>query len=59
MRGMAFGGLGAALFALPAKWAGAPSGTLVYWALGGALLVTFLLGRDRRGPDARKKPPGR
>jgi hypothetical protein len=46
MRGMAFGGLGAALFGLPAKWAGVPQDRLVYWALGGALVVTFLFGRD-------------
>lgn len=48
MRGLAFGGLGAALFALPAKWLGADHNTLVYIALFGALLVTVLFNRNRQ-----------
>lgn len=45
MRGLAFGGLGAALFGFPAKWLGVPNNEVVYYALFGALLVTALATR--------------
>jgi hypothetical protein len=53
MRGMAFGGFGAALFGLPAHWLGAPRDEVVYYALFGALLVTVLANRPRP-PEGRR-----
>ena len=47
LRGMAFGGMGAALFALPAKWLGADSTNVVYAGLAGALFLTVLFNRKR------------
>jgi hypothetical protein len=47
MRGMAFGGLGAALFGVPAKYAGAAQDTVIYLALFGALLLTVLFNHNR------------
>jgi hypothetical protein len=47
MRGVAFGGLGAALFGLPAKWLGVPDQQIAYYALFGALFVTALATRKR------------
>jgi hypothetical protein len=49
MRGIALGGLGAALVALPARWLGVPREDLVYYALFGAIALTALLTR----PTAR------
>ena len=46
MRGMAFGGLGAALFALPARWLGADQTEIVYAALFGALLINLGFNRN-------------
>ena len=51
MRGMAFGGLGAALFGVPAKWLGAPQHEVAYYALFGALTITALFARKRPPPD--------
>jgi len=53
VRGMAFGGLGAALFALPAKWLGADQSTLVYAALFGAMLMTVIFNRKTSGKDEK------
>ncbi len=47
VRGMAFGGLGAALFGLPAKWLGASPNGVIYAALFGALAVTAWFTRRR------------
>ncbi len=47
LRGMAFGGMGAALFALPAKWLGADTTNIVYAGLAGALFLTVLFNRKR------------
>ena len=45
MRGMAFGGLGAALFGLPARWLGADQSEIIYAALFGALLLNLVFNR--------------
>jgi len=52
MRGLAFGGLGAAVFGFPAKWLGVPHNEVVYYALFGALFVTALATRN---PGGRNK----
>jgi hypothetical protein len=46
MRGMAFGGLGAALLGLPARWLGANQTEIIYAALFGALLANLLFNRS-------------
>ena len=46
MRGMAFGGLGAALFGLPARWLGADQAEIIYAALFGALLLNLAFNRS-------------
>ncbi len=46
MRGMAFGGLGAALFALPARWLGAEQAEIVYAGLFGALFLNLVFNRS-------------
>jgi hypothetical protein len=48
MRGMATGGLGAALFGVPAKLLGEPHANVVYWAFFGALLVTVWFNRKKK-----------
>jgi hypothetical protein len=48
VRGMAFGGLGAALIGIPAKLLGVPQNEVIYYALFGALLVTVLANRPKR-----------
>ncbi len=59
MRGLAFGGMGAALFALPAKWLGADQNNLVYAAMFGALLVTVIFNRKPagKGNDSGNEKP--
>ena len=47
IRGMALGGLGAALFGIPAKWMGLSNNGVIYAALFGALLVTAWFTRKR------------
>lgn len=55
MRGMAFGGLGAALFGIPARYLGAAQDTVIYSALFGALLLTVLFNHNRpQGPGGKK-----
>ena len=46
VRGMAFGGLGAALFALPARWLGADQTEIIYAALFGALFLNLIFNRS-------------
>ena len=46
MRGMAFGGLGAALFGLPARWLGADQAEIIYAALFGAILLNLVFNRS-------------
>lgn len=48
MRGLAFGGLGAGLFGIPAKWLGVPQHEIVYYALFGAILLNVLFNRGQR-----------
>lgn len=50
LRGLATGGIGAALGGLPARWLGAPLKGVIYCALFGAFAFTFLF--------LRKGPPG-
>jgi len=50
LRGLASGGVGAALGGLPAKWLGAPLKIVIYCALFGAFAFTLLF--------LRKRPPG-
>ena len=46
MRGMAFGGLGAALFGLSARWLEASQPNVIYAALFGAMLFNLLFNRQ-------------
>jgi hypothetical protein len=46
MRGMAFGGLGAAVLGLPARWLGADQSEIVYAALFGAILMNLIFNRS-------------
>ena len=48
MRGMAFGGIGAALFGLPARWLDASQPTIIYVALFGAMLLNLLFNRQTK-----------
>lgn len=55
MRGLAFGGLGAALLGVPARWLGADHSEIVYASLFGALLLNLMFNRPAVGREQADK----